>query len=206
MRKRIVILIAGTCFISIGIAFMAKGAIGMSPLSSCPYVFSRVRPQLALGTLVLLWNIRFSVLQIFVDGRNYKIYRLTQIPLAVLMGYCTDFVKWIINPIPGDWYWMKVIWVFVGVVATALGVYMTVSAKLIMNGPEAFLHSISEKTGLKFGNLKTGYDVSCVVLAVILSLVLIGRVEGVREGTLFSAIFTGIFVNIFSKIFKKKDA
>lgn len=183
---------------------MAKADVGMSPISSCPYVLSLVIPQLSLGTFVLLWNMLFAILQIPVEGKNYKLYLLTQIPLAFLLGGFTDLVKWLLNPINFDGYWFKAVCVVVGTAITALGVYMTVKADLIMNGPEAFLHSLSNRTGVKFGSLKTGFDLSNLVLAIILSLVLLGRVAGIREGTIFAAIFTGIFVNMYSKIFGKK--
>lgn len=200
MTKRILTLICGTCFISIGIAFMAKADIGMSPLSTCPYVFSLLISKLTLGEWVLAWNVLFAILQIFVMGKEYKLYLLTQIPLAFLLGYFTDFAKWLIDGWKVEHYVVRLLFILIGTMFTALGVYMTVQAKLIMNGPEAFIGAIANRTGWKFGTLKSVFDGLNVVLAILLSVFVFHSIVGVREGTVFAAVFTGIFVNLYGKI------
>jgi uncharacterized membrane protein YczE len=203
LTKRIAALLIGTCFISFGIAFMSKADIGMSPLSCFPYVMSLVFSKLTLGNWVLIWNALFAILQIPVEGKNYKLYMLTQIPLAFLLGYCTDFVKYLIDGLSASSYIIKILLVFVGTLFTAFGVYLTINAKLVMNGPEAFLKSISDKSGIKFGTLRSCFDISNVLLAAITSLIIYHAIYGIREGTVFAAIFTGVFVNIYTKLLSK---
>jgi hypothetical protein len=203
MAKRITSLIIGTCFISFGIAIMSKAAIGMSPISSFPYVMSLVFTKLSLGEWVLIWNAFFAVLQIPVMGRQYKLYLLTQIPLAFLLGYCTDFAKYLIRGISANSYMTSAVFVILGTMATALGVYMTVNAKLIMNGPEAFLRAVSDRTHIKFGTLKSAFDIGNMLLAAISSGLIFHQIYGVREGTVFAAIFTGVFVNIYTRIIQR---
>jgi hypothetical protein len=161
---------------------------------------SLVYPKLTLGEWVLLWNALFAVLQIPVMGRNYKPYLLTQIPLAFLLGYCTDFAKYLIKGISVPNYMVSVLFIVLGTMSTALGVYLTVNAKLIMNGPEAFIRSVSDKIHIKFGTLKSIFDISNMLLAAISSVAIFHKLYGVREGTVFAAIFTGVFVNIYAKI------
>ncbi len=203
MIKRIAALLIGTCFISIGIAVMSKAAIGMSPISCFPYVMSLVFTKLTLGEWVLIWNALFAVLQIFVMGKDYKLYLLSQIPLAFLLGYCTDFAKFLINGIEVVNYPESALLIVLGTMCTALGVYLTVNAKLIMNGPEAFLRAVSDKTHIKFGTLKSIFDISNMLLAIVASLIIYHELYGVREGTVFAAVFTGVFVNIYTKIISK---
>lgn len=203
MTKRIASLLIGTCFISFGIAIMSKASIGMSPISCFPYVMSLVYPKLTLGEWVLMWNALFSLLQIPVMGRNYKLYYLTQIPLAFLLGYCTDFAKYLIRDIPVPDYMVSVLLVVLGTMVTALGVYLTVGARLIMNGPEAFIRSVSDRTHIKFGTLKSVFDCSNMLLAAVSSVIIFHKLYGVREGTVFAAIFTGVFVNLYTRIAEK---
>jgi hypothetical protein len=203
MIKRIVALLIGTCFISLGIAVMSKAAIGMSPISCFPFVMSLVFSKLTLGEWVLLWNALFAVLQIFVMGKNYKLYLLTQIPLAFLLGYFTDFAKFLIKGIEVVNYPESALFIVLGTMCTALGVYLTVNAKLIMNGPEAFIRAVSDKIHIKFGTLKSIFDISNMLLAVVSSLLIFGKLNGVREGTVFAAVFTGVFVNIYTKMIGK---
>jgi uncharacterized membrane protein YczE len=200
MKKRIAALLVGTCFISFGIALMSKASIGMSPISCFPYVMSLVYPKFTLGEWVLIWNALFAILQIPVMGKNYKLYLLTQIPLAFLLGYCTDFAKYLIKGISVPNYMVSVLFVILGTMFTAFGVYLTVNAKLIMNGPEAFIRAVSDRTHMKFGTLKSIFDICNMLLAAISSAVIFHKLYGVREGTVFAAVFTGVFVNIYTKI------
>jgi uncharacterized membrane protein YczE len=200
MKKRIAALLVGTCFISFGIALMSKASIGMSPISCFPYVMSLVYPKFTLGEWVLIWNALFAILQIPVMGKNYKLYLLTQIPLAFLLGYCTDFAKYLIKGISVPNYMVSVLFVILGTMFTAFGVYLTVNAKLIMNGPEAFIRAVSDRTHIKFGTLKSIFDICNMLLAAISSAVIFHKLYGVREGTVFAAVFTGVFVNIYTKI------
>jgi uncharacterized membrane protein YczE len=200
MKKRIAALLVGTCFISVGIALMSKASIGMSPISCFPYVMSLIYPKFTLGEWVLIWNVVFAILQIPVMGKNYKLYLLTQIPLAFLLGYCTDFAKYLIKGIPVPNYMVSVLFIVLGTMFTALGVYLTVNAKLIMNGPEAFVRALSDRIHIKFGTVKTIFDISNMLLAAVSSALIFHKLYGVREGTVFAAIFTGVFVNIYTKV------
>jgi len=202
---RVLMLILGTCCISFGIAVMSKADIGMSPISSFPFVLSKALPTLTLGNYVLLWNMLFALLQIPVLGKNYKLYYLLQIPLAFLLGYVTDLAKWIISPMELSVYPLKLLGVFIGILFTALGVYLTVRADLIMNGPEAFLHSLSSRMGKEFGTLKMTFDICNVLAAVTAGLLIFHKLVGIREGTILSAILTGVFVNLISKIVNCKS-
>ena len=69
-----------------------------------------------------------------------------------------------------------------------------------MNSGEVFVKAISDKSGKKFGNVKIGFDVGCVVVSVVLSLILFGgEIVGTREGTILTALLTGVVVNFFVK-------
>jgi uncharacterized membrane protein YczE len=204
ITRRVAALLIGTCFISFGIATMSKAAIGMSPISCFPYVMSLVYDRLTLGEWVLLWNVLFALLQIPIMGKNYKLYLLTQIPLAFLLGYCTDFAKYLMRGISVEHYITSILFIVLGTMSTALGVFLTVNAKLIMNGPEAFVRAVSERTHIRFGTLKSVFDISNMLLAAISSVLIFHTLYGVREGTVFAAIFTGVFVNIYTKIVQKR--
>jgi hypothetical protein len=161
---------------------------------------SLVYTRLTLGEWVLIWNALFALLQIPIMGKNYKLYLLTQIPLAFVLGYCTDFAKYLIRDVSATNYMISVLFVILGTMFTALGVYLTVNAKLIMNGPEAFIRAVSDRIHIKFGTLKSIFDISNMLLAAISSIIIFHKLYGVREGTVFAAVFTGVFVNIYAKI------
>jgi hypothetical protein len=98
---------------------------------------------------------------------------------------------------------ISVILIVLGTMFTALGVYLTVNARLIMNGPEAFVRAVSDRAHIKFGTLKSIFDISNMLLAAISSALIFHKLYGVREGTVFAAVFTGVFVNVYTRIFDK---
>lgn len=54
-----------------------------------------------------------------------------------------------------------------------------------------------------FGNIKIGFDVICVIIAVVLSLIFFhGELIGTREGTILSALLTGAVVKLFTSVMK----
>ena len=60
--------------------------------------------------------------------------------------------------------------------------------------------AVSDKTGMVFGNVKIGFNIGCVVIALVVSLILFnGEIVGTREGTVLSALLTGVIVNFFVK-------
>lgn len=57
-----------------------------------------------------------------------------------------------------------------------------------MNSGEAFDKAVADVSGKKFGNIKIGFDVCCVVISLALSLIFFdGKNVGTREGTVLTA-------------------
>lgn len=73
-----------------------------------------------------------------------------------------------------------------------------------MNSGEAFDKAVAGISGKKFGNIKIGFDVCCVVISLALSLIFFdGKIVGTREGTVLTALLTGVIVNFFVKCLLK---
>ena len=102
--------------------------------------------------------------------------------------------------IPVPHYGVRISLVLCGIAVLGFGDSLSVIANVIMNSGEAFVKAIADKSGKKFGNVKIGFDVCCVVLSVGLSLVLFGgKIVGTREGTVLTALLMGMVVNFFVK-------
>lgn len=102
--------------------------------------------------------------------------------------------------IPVNSYPVRLILVICGIVVLGFGVALSVIANVIMNSNEAFVKTIADISGKKFGNIKIGFDACCVVASLALSLVFFsGKIVGTREGTVLTALLTGVIVNFFVK-------
>ena len=197
---RYVLLIVSLFISGIGIAVTKRGELGVPPISSVANIVSIRFPVLSFGTWLFLWNCLMIVGQIVVLRKDFQWIQLLQIPLSVLFGWFTDFGVWIAGFVPNDGYMVRILLVFLGTGILGFGISLSVIANVVMNSGEAFVKAIADKTNLIFENVKIGFDVSCVILAMILSLIFFPvRIVGTREGTIIAALCTGLVVNFFKK-------
>ena len=184
-----------------GVAVTKRGELGVSPISSVANVMSGKFDFLSLGVWLILWNCLLILGQVIILRKDFKPIQLLQLPLSFLFGVFTDFGMMCISHIPVSGYAVRLALVALGIIILGFGVSLSVIA---MNSGEAFVKALSDKTGIKFGNVKIGFDVICVVLSVALSLMLFeGSIVGTREGTVLTAVFTGMIVNFFVMRFDK---
>lgn len=73
-----------------------------------------------------------------------------------------------------------------------------------MNSGEAFDKAVADISGKKFGNIKIGFDVCCVVISLALSLIFFdGKIVGTREDTVLTALLAGGIFNFLVKCLSK---
>ncbi len=201
--KRYIFCVVGLMIAGFGVAITKKGELGVSPVSSVANILSLKFDSLTMGNWLIIWNCLLIVGQILLLRKKFQIYQLLQIPLSFLFGAFTDIGLKILSGIPVNNYAVQMVFVLLGTAVVALGVSVSVKADVIYNSGEAFVKAISSTFHLEFGNVKIGFDVSCVILSVLLSLMFFSfRIEGTREGTIIAAFLTGIFVKLFTKMLK----
>lgn len=204
IAKRYVLFIISLFFSALGVAFTKHAELGVSPISSVANVLSCKYDFISIGIWLIIWNCILILGQILILRKKFQLIQLLQIPLSFLFGYFTDLGMWLVSDIPVELYFVKVIMVLIGIIILSFGISLSVIANVIMNSGEAFVKAISDTTHKQFGNVKTAFDVSCVILAVLLSLILFDfHIVGTREGTVISALLTGVVVKFFNKILQK---
>ena len=200
LGKRYVLFIISLFFSGRGVAVTMRGELGVSPISSVANVMSYQFPVFSLGTWLLIWNCVLLIGQIVLLRSKFQPVQLLQIPLSVLFGWFTDFGVWVTGYIPNENYVVQLLLVVAGVAILAFGITLAVIADVIMNSGEAFVKAIADQTGKVFGNVKIGFDISCVGIAVVLSFVFFDfKLVGTREGTVIAAVLTGMMVKVYQK-------
>ena len=198
--KRYILFIISLFFAALGVAITKRGELGVSPISSVPNVMSSYMDSFSLGTWLIIWNCILIAGQILILRKDFRLIQLLQIPLSFLFGIFTDFGVWCMSYVSNHYYAVRILLVLAGIITLGFGVSLSVIANVIMNSGEAFVKAISDKSGLIFGNVKIGFDIGCVVLALIISWLLFnGKIIGTREGTILTALLTGVVVNFFIK-------
>lgn len=200
--RRYLLLMAGLSVMAFGVAFSIKADLGISPISSVPYVVSLFAP-LTVGTATIVMHCVFILLQILILRKDYHPIQLMQLPVAFFFGYLTDFGVWAVQGIRYDSYWQQWILCLIGILLVAVGVSMEVKAGVVVLAGEGVVLAICKVFPVKFGNMKVGFDVTLVATACVLSLLFTGRLQGVREGTVAAALLVGQIAKRLGKLMER---
>ena len=104
--RRWLFLAAGLLIMALGVACSIQADLGTSPVSSLPYVLSRITP-LSVGTTTILVNSGLVLLQVLILRRRYDPLQLLQLPVAVAFGYLTDLALWAVDFLQPAAYWQQ---------------------------------------------------------------------------------------------------
>ncbi|WP_455648957.1 YczE/YyaS/YitT family protein [Enterocloster citroniae] len=187
--KRAVIYLFGIVMVSLGIILCKKSNLGISPISSIPYVLEETMP-FTFGTLTMMFHMANIILQMIVVRRIWDIKILLQVPVAFLFGQVIDFLQRVV-------VFDETIVVYQGaalllsIIFTALGMVCMINMNLVQNPPDGFVRQLSRKIHVELGTVKIYYDISCVVISAALGLLCLHRVKGFGIATLASAVCVG---------------
>jgi len=197
-----VICLVGAFIYASGICVLTRAALGISPISSVPYVFTFVT-GLTLGTCTMVLNAVLIIAQKLVFGRDFtaKIIGM-QIGISLVFSVFIDLGIWLFGWFAPATYPGRLLYLLFGCGVLALGMSMVVMANFVVLPGEGAVKCIVKYTGWEFGTAKVTFDSSMVTLAVVTSLVTMGRVQGVREGTVIASILIGTFSKFIMRRFK----
>ena len=204
MIRRYALFLAGLFVASMGVAFSAKAGLGTSPVASIAYSVSLVSPLMSLGGwLNLLSVIQIAIQIIIMKGKCNYIEIAIQAALAFAYGYLTDFSCWLIRNIAVTGYPMQFVFMLLGCVILAFGLWIQFKGGVAMLPAEAMNRAISRVTGKRYENIKIAFDVLYITVAAAISLVFLGELKGVREGSIIAALAVGSMIKVFNRLFDK---
>lgn len=196
--KRYVVFLAGLFISSLGVSLITKADLGTSPISAIPYVLSLHFP-FTLGQFTIAFSLFLIILQLILLRRRFKAEHFLQIPISLAFGVFIDLTMVLLSFIEPQSYPVKVLYLLIGCVVLAFGVYLEVLGNVAMLPGESFVRAVVTIWKTDFGTTKVCFDVSMTVIAVTASFLLAGLLSGVREGTLIAALLVGFIARIFGK-------
>lgn len=199
MFARWVTFLTGVFVMSVGIALSVHGHLGTAPISTFPAVIDAASSWTVGGTTIVM-NIVFVAIQILILRKNFPLFQLVQIPIALVFGTLIDVSIYLTSWTVSDNYLIQWVVTIVGAIILGLGVYIQVQPKLLYLPGEGIVMALTHVTPVRFGTMKQIVDWSLVIIAAIVSLILMQRLEGVREGTVFAAFAVGGVVKAVENI------
>lgn len=202
--KRYLLFLAGLFVASMGVAFSAIAGLGTSPVASVPYAVSLVSPLLSLGGwLNVLSVIQITAQVIVLKGRCNYAEIAVQTALAFVYGCLTNFSCSLISGIPVNGYPMQFLYMLLGCVILAVGLWIQYKGGVALLPAEALNRAISKVTGRKYENIKVFFDALYVAVAAVIVLVFLGELKGVREGSIIAALGVGIIIKALNRLFDR---
>ncbi len=196
---RYIVFVIGIGINSFGIAFITKGALGTSQISSVPYVLSLQFGQLSFGMWTFIFNMLFIVIQILLLKKRFRLIQILQIPANILFSALIDISMKILSGFQPEMLITKIISLSAGCLVLALGIAVEVAPGVITVPGEEIVRAIAEVTNKKFGTVKVYFDSILILIAVALSFLFFGELKGVGIGTVVSALTVGRFVNLINR-------
>ncbi len=202
--KRYALFLVGLFIASMGVAFSTKAGLGTSPVASVPYSVSLVNSLLTFGG----WLNMLSVIQIgtqiaVLKGKCNYAEIAVQTVLAFVYGYLTNLSVWLIRGITVSSYPMQFLFMLLGCIILALGIWIQFKGGVAMLPGEAMNRAISKVIGKRYENIKIFFDILYIALSAVICLVFLRKLQGVREGSIIAAFAVGSIIKVYNRIFDR---
>ena len=184
-----------------GVAFSVNADLGVSPVSTLPYVLSQIT-VFTLGQLTTAMMAVFILLQIVILRKEFKWFNLAQMAFSFIFGYFVDFSQFLLGDLVLPTYFGRLGMLAIAIVLIAIGIVLFIGAKIVPLPTEGFcLAIVQKKAGAKFHIVKMMMDCSLVVIGLALALIFMDELHGIREGTIISAVLIGKIIPYVRKMF-----
>ena len=198
LAARLTIYCLGLLVLAFGIALSVNCNLGVSPVSSLPYVISQIL-GISLGTCTTLVYGTYVLIQMVLNGRKFQPALLLQLVFSTIFGYFVDGAKAILGDSMLPTYLGQLAMLAVSIVLIGFSLVLYIDVKIAPMPAEGLVACIAEKTGKPFSTVKTLFDCTSVLVGAILCFVFLGRLTGIREGTVITAMLVGKMTGILRK-------
>lgn len=203
--QRWLTFLTGVFVMSVGIALSVHGQLGTAPISTFPAVINAATSW-SVGSVTVLMNMVFVLVQILILRRRFQLFQLVQLPIAMVFGAVIDLSLFLTSWTQTNNYLLQWVVTICGALILGVGVYIQIQPKLLYLPGEGLVMALTQVTGVRFGTMKQLVDWSLVIISAIVSLILMHRLEGVREGTVFAAFAVGGVVKVIGSLRAVKQA
>ena len=183
-------------FIGIAVALFLAANLGSDSIGLLCDGLHRVL-GISFGNASLLYNLAIIALACCI-ARNHL--GLGTIVYALVSGYFIDFYSFLFAPLhlAEQNLLLRVLGFAVGQCFLSAGLAILIQMKLGMNAQDAVIYKIQDSTKIPYAVMRTGCDISYVVIGTLL-----GGTFGI--GTICSVLLTGTMVSKITQIISKTN-
>jgi uncharacterized protein len=197
MKTRLLMFVLGIFLMGMGVAIITKVDLGTSPISTIPYVLSYIAPG-SFGFWTIMLSVVFITLQMVLLRNFLERTLYLQLLISPILGFAIDIGMWLLQFYMPKMLVLRILFLIIGCFVLAIGIYLQIQAKLVMNPGESIVQVLSEKVNKPFSTVKIFFDWTLVISASILGLTFLKTPQGIGIGTLIFAFLVGYFVKLIS--------
>ena len=199
LAARLMIYCVGLLVLAFGIALAVNSNLGVSPVSSLPYVVSQIL-NVSLGTCTIIVYTLYVLVQMVLNGKKFQPTLLLQLVFSTVFGYFVDGAKYILGDFMLPVYLGQLTMLAASIVLISFSLVLYIDVQIAPMPAEGLVGCIADKFGIPFSKVKTLFDCASVLVGMVLCFVFLGRLTGIREGTVITALLVGRFMGFFRKL------
>lgn len=179
---------------SFGVVLMLYSGSGISAISSVPYAFSEVFPNLSLGT----WTYIFQGLLIFslmVMQKRFVLQYLLSFVVGFVFSELLDIHELWISILPQNLA-LCILYFIISYLLISFGIALSNRCGLPIIPTDLFPREFSALTKISYPKVKISFDVICLAVTALLTFIFLGHLDGLGIGTILAAFTMGKMVGI----------
>ena len=189
LAARLGIYCLGLLILAFGIALAVNSNLGVSPVSSLPYVVSQIA-GISLGTCTILVYICYILLQMVIS-RKFQPALLLQLVFSTIFGWFVDGAKWVLGDFCLPGYLGQLVMLAASILLIGFSLVLYIDVQLAPMPAEGLVGCLAGKLDKPFSKMKTAFDCTSVLVGIVLSFLFLGKLVGIREGTVLTALLVG---------------
>ncbi|GAB2462847.1 YitT family protein [Comamonas humi] len=206
LQRRWITYGAGIYILTLGVSLAIRAGIGISPQSSLTRTMTLVFPPLSQGTYNFILELFMLLLTYLVLPKDFKLKNFAALIPAFALAAFLDLNLMLTKSLVLTDYGARFALLAFADALLAFGLFLMIRANLVLMPIDMFVNTIFKRTGWKWGNLKTGFDCTLLVISALIGLICLGEPKFIREGTIINAILVGQYIRLYFFLFRKLTA
>lgn len=195
-------LLAAVILNSFAVVLMLYSGAGISAISSVPYAFSDVFPQLSLGTWTYLFQ-GLLILSLMILRKRFVVEYLFSFVVGFVFSELMDLHELWISVLPAGLGW-QIFYFLLSYFLIAVGIALSNRCDLPIIPTDLFPRELSDILEIGYLKVKIAFDVICLAVTAGLTFFCLGHLDGLGMGTILAAFTTGKAVGLVGEYLDKR--
>ncbi len=206
LKRRWITYGVGIYILTLGVSLAIRAGIGISPQSSLTRTMTLVFPPLSQGTYNFMLELVMLFLTYLVLPRDFKLKNFAALIPAFVLAAFLDLNLMLTKSIVLADYSSRFSLLAFADALLAFGLFLMIRANLVLMPIDMFVNTIFKRMGWKWGNIKTTFDCTLLVISALIGFTFLGEPKFIREGTIINAILVGQYIRLYFYLFKRMTA